>query len=1022
MIRLRLLMGIALASVLATSPLGMSAQSAQQQKASPDKIVYRGVVIDDNDEPLIGVYVIVKGTKNATATDAKGEFNLPADGRNNTLVFTYVGMETQELVGLADKKMTVRMKEDNSNLEAAVVNGISRRDKESFTGSAATYTAEQLKELGPMNILAQLSALDASFIVTDNNLMGSDPNQIMDININGKTTINLLNDAYSSTANQPLFILDGFETTLAVISDMSMDRIESITILKDAASTAIYGAKAANGVVVVETRKPQPGKLRFSYQGNYGVAWADLSDYNLMNASEKLQFEKLSGHYGELDANGEILGDSQRSLYYSRYKRVVAGLNSYWMSEPLRTAFINEHSLNGEGGDSAFRYGMTFRYKNQQGVMKDSDRENIDGTINLSYRVARFNLSNQTNVSYTQADREKVAFSKFSRMNPYMPKYDEYGEINKVISEYYDSSAWAQQYVYNPLWDFNQKSFNTSNNLMLRNNLMLEVRPIDELRLQARLGLTIDKSEVEAFVSPFATQFINTESMKRGSFNRTSGTASSLDGSLLASYGKVIGVHTINAVAGIQLRQSDSVSDAYNAIGYISDMFSNPNFSNGYPEGSRPSSTIDRQRSASYYLNANYAYDMRYLFDINVRNDGASVFGVNNPFNTTWSAGFGWNIHNEKWFEKTETLNYLKVRYSYGNPGNQNIQAKIANNIYLLYTAYPNMFGLAATVNRWGNNDLKWERTSMHNVGMDLEMFKSRLRLTIDYQNRVTDPMLLSVSYPPSTGSSSTPMNIGATKNYSISSNIIYQVIRTKNFRWQLSGNVAHTKSTYFKIGDLLEKYNEEGRGNQTLRRYYDGASFTSLWAMKSAGIDPMTGNEVFIKKDGTYTFKWDANEEVECGDSNPIALGNIGTSLRYKGWSCNVNFQYRVGGQAFRQTLFTKVESLGEADIQYNQDRRALYDRWQQPGDVAKFKRIDDTSKTNMSSRFIDDENTLKCSTISVGYENTEARWLSLLGLSSLTVRMYMNDIFYLSTIKEERGLDYPFQRSVSASLSLRF
>lgn len=145
-----------------------------------------------------------------------------------------------------------------------------------------------------------------------------------------------------------------------------MDRVESITILKDAASAAIYGSKAANGVVVVETKKPEAGRLRFTYNGNYQVSWADLSDYNLMNAAEKLEFEKLSGRYGALDENGEILMDANRALYYSRYRNVVGGLDSYWLSEPLRTAFVHDHSLNAEGGDAAFRYGLTLRYKMQR--------------------------------------------------------------------------------------------------------------------------------------------------------------------------------------------------------------------------------------------------------------------------------------------------------------------------------------------------------------------------------------------------------------------------------------------------------------------------------------------------------------------------------------------------------------------------------------------------------------------------------------------------------------------------------
>ena len=183
-----------------------------------------------------------------------------------------------------------------------------------------------------------------------------------------------------------------------------------------------------------------------------------------------------------------------------------------------------------------------------------------------------------------------------------------------------------------------------------------------------------------------------------------------------------------------------------------------------------------------------------------------------------------------------------------------------------------------------------------------------------------------------------------------------------------------------------------------------------------------MTGNEIFIRKDGSYTFKWDSADEVICGDSTPDVEGAFGTSFYWKGFSVNAIFSYRYGGQAFLSTLFNKVENISDVQVKYNQDKRALYDRWQKPGDIAKFKRIDDTSTTNMSSRFIADDNTLELSTVSVGYETTAGKWLQSIGASSFNVRIYVNNLFRLSTIKEERGIDYPFSRSISASVGIRF
>ena len=301
--------------------------------------------------PLPGVTVAIKGMKGVgTTTNAEGEFLINVPANKHTLVFTYIGMKQQEVRVADGKRITVRLQPDEVALKETVITGIYTRKAESFTGSATTYKADELKAIGNQNILQSLSALDPSFVIADNNLMGSDPNTMANVSINGTTSITGLSDTYSALSNQPLYILDGFETTLQTISDLSMDRIESITLLKDAASTAIYGSRAANGVVVVETKKPEAGKLRFSYSGNYMLSWADLSDYNLMNAREKLEYERLSGFYGSLDENGEILNNVQREQYYSRYKNALAGLNTYWMNEPLRTAMTHEHSINAEGG------------------------------------------------------------------------------------------------------------------------------------------------------------------------------------------------------------------------------------------------------------------------------------------------------------------------------------------------------------------------------------------------------------------------------------------------------------------------------------------------------------------------------------------------------------------------------------------------------------------------------------------------------------------------------------------------
>ena len=1011
---------------MASTPMHAATENMPNQTIQSNqnsKVTYQGTVIDETGNPLPGVNITYKNSNGiGVITDIDGNFTLAIPQNVHSLIFSYVGMKTQTVrVNNPSEKVKVRMEPDAVAIQETVITGIYTRKAESFTGSMATYSEKELKTVGNQNVLQSLKVLDPSFIVLENNLAGSDPNATMNLNIGGNTNIVGLETEYTTNPNQPLFILDGFETTLSTITDLSMDRVASITILKDAASTAIYGAKAANGVVVVETKKPEAGRLQFNYNGNFGLEWADLTDYNLMNSSEKLQYEKLAGYYGSLDANGNIIDEYYQNLYNQRMLRTKQGIDSYWMNEPLQTGFTQSHNIFAEGGDAAFRYGIGMTYTQTQGVMKNSNRDVLNGNVQLTYRIDKFAFTNQTNITNTDVENPTVSFSDFARTNPFYDKYNEYGEIDQVIEEIQTISG-GTQYITNPLWDLNQKSYDKNNQLSFTNNFQIEYRPLPELRIRGKLGIIVGRSNSKQFDSPEMSKYLTTDQLKRGSYSESNTKSSSYDGSLDISYGKTFGKHTVNAIGGMQISENNSNLSMFQAIGYSSDLFSNPNFANGYPEGGRPSSSISKSRTASYYANFNYGYQLRYLLDFNLRTDGSSVYGVNNPFSTTWSLGLGWNIHNEAFFNKNGVLNYLKLRYSVGNPGNANLNAKMANSIYTYYTQYPNMFGLAALISSWGNSGLKWQRTNEHNVGIDIEMFHNRLRLSTDFFIKKTDPLLLSIDFPPSTGITQVPMNIGAMKNIGTTFTGSYIIIRKPDMNWTVNANLRHIRTTYYNIGDLLEKYNEKGRTNQTLTRYYDGASNTALYAVRSAGIDPMTGNEIFIRKDGSYTFKWDSADEVICGDSTPDVEGAFGTSFYWKGFSVNAIFSYRYGGQAFLSTLFNKVENISDVQVKYNQDKRALYDRWQKPGDIAKFKRIDDTSTTNMSSRFIADDNTLELSTVSVGYETTAGKWLQSIGASSFNVRIYGNNLFRLSTIKEERGIDYPFSRRISASVGIRF
>ncbi|MBR6945417.1 MAG: SusC/RagA family TonB-linked outer membrane protein [Prevotella sp.] len=990
-----------------------------QTPTTGTKSLVTGNVVDNEGNPVIGATVYVDGNKQyGTVTDIDGNFQLNVDDGVSSLYISSIGFDPYRLdISKKRSGLKASLRISPEAIDEVVVTGIYQRNVESFTGSATTFSSKELKQIGNTNVLQSLKTLDPSFNLMDNNTMGSDPNQQLQIEVRGKTNVAGLTEEYVNDPNQPLFILDGFESTLATISDLSMDRVQSITLLKDAAATAIYGSKAANGVVVVETKAPEAGKLKVNYNGNFGFTWADLTDYNLMNAKEKLEFEKLANCYGRINpATGIPTQSTMVPFYNAAVSEVGRGVDTYWLSEPLRFAFSHRHNVFVEGGDKTFRYGVGANIGNTEGVMKGSNRKVANGNIRLIYRMGKLSFTNSTDINYTKADHEPVAFRKFAQASPYLRKYDEDGNI--PLMQNYDRGQ--NENIYNPMYNWQNNNMNVDRTNGFTNNFQMEWNPIQELRGRVKLGISNSNSRARKFASPFNTEFFDTTAEERGRYSESKSSTWTYDGDVSLTYGQVFAeLHRLNAVIGVRMTKSDNESSGFAMMGFTDDDVISTVFAQDFVAGSGSTIETDR-RTASYYANLNYAFDNRYLLDASWRKDGSSVFGVNKHFTDTWSLGLGWNIHNETFMKKQHFINYLKIRASIGNPGNQNFSDYISTKIFSYDSNFPRPWGSSTYISSWGNDNLKWQKTLDKNLGVDLYIINSRLRLNFDIFEKNTDPLLVTMTLPSSAGSTSMPTNMGAlvTSGYTARAN--FQIIKQEDFIWTINGSVSHIKSEYRDIGNSLEEFNGVNL-TKNMERFYDGASPTALWTVRSAGIDPGSGNELFFDKEGNMTFTYDSDDEVICGDTNPDYEGVFGTSFYYKGFSVSVNFRYRVGGQAFMSALYNKVENITTRSRWYNQDRRALYDRWKQPGDQAKFKGIDEYDTTPLSSRFIQDNNILRGESFSIGYE-TQARWLKAIGASSMTIRAYMNDLFNISSIKEERGIDYPFARSASLSLGLRF
>ena len=1013
----------AIAVVAAIAAFGQDA-AAQNQGGT---VKLSGTVTDSGDGyPLIGVSVMIEGTLHGVATDLDGKFTLEIPDYATNIVFSYVGYETlvkEYHPGNADSFSRIVLDANTMELDDVVVTGVYERKKESFTGASATFKGDQLKKVGSMNIMQSLQTLDPSFKIMESTQFGSNPNTMPDIEIRGKTSVAGLREEYGTDPNQPLFILDGFETTLETVMNLNMNRVASVTILKDAASTAIYGSKASNGVVVIETKAPARGRLQLSYKGDFGVEIADLSDYNLMNAREKLEFETLAGVY--TDGNGDPFNQIRLdNLRNERLKSIESGTDTYWLSEPIRTGFTHKHNLYAEGGEEKIRYGIGLSYGGVYGVMKGSDRQTLEGNIDLIYRTGKFQFSNKLTINYLNTNDPAVSFSEYAYANPYYRKYNADNGIDKYL--YYPEEGTDDYPVSNPLWNAHLNNYDTSESFGFTNNFIFEWFIKDYLRFRAKFGITKSDQDDQMRLSPLHSQFDDLEDTEKGLFTQSVRKDLSYEGDAAVTFGKLIAdKHMVNAVGGFNFSNTKYQDFGYSANGFTDDQFAAPSFANNYPEGDSPDYSETVKRAVSFYLNGGYAYDDRSLLDVNYRLDGASMFGTGNKFRNTWSVGIGWNIHNEDFLtDKTSFFQMLKIRGSVGNPGNQNFSAYQAFTTYRFNGWMTNVFGTGVIVNDLGNTDLAWQETINYDIGTDITFWDDRINITFDYFWKDTDPLLAIISTRGSMGVSSVAMNAGSQKTQGWEATFkISPIYRPhEGINWNISVNATSSRSRYADIGNSFSQLNDEGRSSLVgTTRYYDGGSPTAIWAVRSAGIDPATGQELFIKKDGSYSFTYDVNDEVVVGDTQPKLEGVLGTTLYFKGLYIGCYFRYQIGGQIFNTSLFQKVENIGTEDVYNNQDRRALYDRWSTANREAYFKGISLVQTTDKSSRFVMDDNTFTGESINIGYEFPD-RMIRKLKLSALSLQLSMNDIFRASSVRVERGIDYPFARSVSLSLGITF
>lgn len=993
------------------APKAVAGQAPQQS----GNVKVTGQIIDEKGESIPGANISVKGQSGkGTVSDMDGNFTLNVP-RGSVLVVSFVGFVSTEykVDGPADN-LKLQLHPDAETLDEVVVVGYGMQRQSSITGAISSVKADELKGITTPSVSNLLQGKVAGVVATSTS---GQPGAGVSIRIRGTGSIQGNQEA--------LWVIDGVVGSSS--AELNPNDIESISILKDGSATALYGSRGANGVIVVTTKEPEPGKLKIQAQVGLNVELPDLSSYDLLNAADKLRLEKMVGLY-------EIEDHPSRQFQYDQYyderlRRVLSGVDVDWLSKPLRNGIGQRYNLRLEGGSEQFRWATALKYNETAGAMKGSSRRVFTGDITLMYRVKNLIFRNYTSISTTKGVESKYgSFQNYVNQQPYNEPYDENGQLVR----YFDNLTHSAQ-VQNPLYDASLNTFDESRDLGIINNFSIEWNILDGLTLRGQLGISADHTTSDYFLpaehSYFNTVSYNTMmgSLRKGLYDYSTGDSYSFDGNVTLSYSKLFADrHQVYVGLDYSMAEDHSKLYTFSAEGYTNDDLSSLANARQYAENSAPGGSRSTSRRLGFTGNVNYTYDNRYYIDGSYRVDGSSQFGSNKRYAPFWSVGVGWNIHNEKALFGNKTLNNLRIKASYGVTGSLDFSASNVMTTYKYYTDSRYLNWSGAQLLGLGNPDLTWQSTKQWNVGLEFGLFQNRIKGEFNVYNKITNNLLSSMDLPRSMGFPSYVANVGEVKNVGYEASLTAYLIRDekRDLNWMISAQLVYDKNKITRLSEAIKAQNELylKENVEVSKLFYEGRPQNSLYAVRSLGIDPSYGYEMFLDKDGNITRTWNPSDKVYMGGADPLYRGNASTMLMWKDFTFNISFGYHWGGKMYNSTLRDRVEVSTGVIASRNVDARVLSDRWKQPGDAVFFKNFDNTGSTYATSRYIMDDNVFEIQTISLQYRWHSEYLRKVANLQTILFGLNMSNVAYFSSTKYERGTDYPFARNLVGTITFMF
>ena len=935
----------------------------------------KGTIVDSKTgEPVIGASVKVKGTKLAAVTDLNGEFELNTHA-NATLQISYVGFKETEMK--ASNGMKISLEEDTESLEEVVVVGYGTQKKESLTGAMANIKGEKLKDITSATVENMLNGKVSGVYVAPGS---GRPGSTGAIIIRGQTSIN--------GATAPLWVVDGVIVGNSA-GDLNPDDIETMTVLKDAASTAIYGSEGANGVVVVTTKQAKHEKMSISLSAKAGLSTLNRGNLEMMDGAEFYDYYKSF--------------QNVESVNFPRWNEDLRNSNFDWFKLAKKTGSTQDYNLTLNGGSQNIQSMFTLGYFKEEGAVKGYDMNRYSTRIKVVYKPYEW-LTIKPNISGSRTNDKDKQYS-VGAMYSMMPWDSPYDENGNLVPNYY--SGWVNSKATNYLNDLAAGDYSTSTTYDLAGGLDFDIKITPWLTFSSVNNYSYYNSQTHGYYDPKSSsgEGVNGRTTEYNYVSTRRYT------NQLLRFKKSWGKHNVNALLAYEFNDYEmKYTDVY-ATGFISGFedfmtAAKPEMATGYRTA---------WAKQSYFTQWRYDYDSRYYGELSLRRDGRSNFGSNNRYGNFFSVSGAWNINNESWF-KADWVDQLKLRAAFGSVGNVPTSLYPSYSLYSVGATYNENPG--ALISQIGNKDLTWEKTYTTGVGVDASFWQNRLHATLDYYIKNTSNILYQVPVTGLVGVTSIWKNIGKMRNTGIELTVGGDIIRTKDLTWNVTANISHNSN---ELRDLYKQ--RDANGNYVVKPVLisDGTSIAGTaqrileigepvdtYYMKEwAGVNPEDGKPQWYMDDANgnkvVTDSYSKASYYKCGKASPDVYGSFSTSLFYKNFDLQANFGYSLGGQ-----IYSYYRQEFDSDGAYAGDRNQMklqkgWSRWEKPGDIATHPRAmyNNQDKGNLaSSRYLESSDYLKLRSLTLGYNFDLKKY----GIQTLRLSISGENLF---TITDYSGVD---------------